>query len=161
MTASKIRTLEELRIVVSDARSSGKRVVFANGCFDLLHVGHIRYLRDAASRGDVLVVAINGDRSVRALKGEGRPLADENERAELIAALEFVHWVTIFNDATVDRLLLELRPDVHAKGTDYTAQSVPERSTVLSYGGTVAIAGDSKDHSTRDLIGTILSKFRS
>lgn len=127
-------------------------MVLANGCFDLLHVGHIRYLEGARQEGDVLVVAINSDRAVRRLKGPGRPLTPQHERAEILSALSCVDYVVIFNDLTVDPLLRQLRPDVHAKGTDYTKETVPERETVLSTGGRIAIVGDPKDHSTRDLL---------
>jgi len=158
MTRSKIVSLDALKNIVAEARSCGRRVVFANGCFDLLHVGHIRYLRDAASRGDLLLVGVNGDASVQHIKEVGRPLQDQAERAEIIAALEMVDWVIVFEEDTVDPLLHSLQPDVHAKGTDYTVDTVPERDTVRAYGGVVTIAGDSKSHSTRDLIRTILSR---
>ena len=140
-------------------RASGHKVVFANGCFDLIHAGHVRYLEAAKEMGDLLIAGINGDTSVTALKGAGRPLQPEAERAEIIASMECVDYVLLFNAPTVDAILKELRPDVHAKGTDYTKESVPERETVLAYGGQIAIAGDSKEHSTKDLIQTILSKF--
>ncbi len=153
---AKIKTVGELRESVRGARAAGRTVVLANGCFDLIHVGHIRYLQGAAKLGQVLVVAINSDESVRALKGAGRPLQSESERAEMIASLECVDHVVVFDTRTVDPILLEIRPDVHAKGTDYTSESVPERETVLSYGGRVAIVGDPKDHSTKDLIKSIL-----
>ncbi len=154
----KIKTLPELQELILQARSSGKKVVFANGCFDLIHVGHIRYLQDAKTRGDILLLAINSDASVGALKGSGRPLQSERDRAEILASLECVDYVVIFNDMTVDQLLLTLQPDIHAKGTDYTSQSVPERETVLSYGGRVEIVGDPKRHSSRDLIADIVAK---
>ena len=136
-------------------------MVFANGCFDLIHVGHIRYLQNARSLGDILILGINRDRSVRLLKGEGRPLQNEEERAEILASLECVDYVLLFDAPTVDAILERLRPDFHAKGTDYTAESVPERETVRAYGGSVAITGDPKDHSSRDLIKTILARFHS
>lgn len=154
----KLRSLEQLKEVVRREKERGRAIVFANGCFDLLHVGHIRYLRGAREEGDFLVVGINSDSSVRALKGPDRPLMPEKERAELVAALEMVDAVVIFDDGTVDSLLLELRPEVHAKGTDYTADNVPERDTVLGYGGRVAIVGDPKDHSTRDYLHQIKSR---
>ncbi|MBN2338087.1 MAG: adenylyltransferase/cytidyltransferase family protein [Acidobacteria bacterium] len=156
----KTRTLPELAGIVSHLRAEGRTTVFANGCFDLLHAGHVRYLAAARALGDILIVGINSDASVRKLKGEGRPLQPESERAEILAALECVDHVVVFDTPTVDPLLRELRPDIHAKGTDYTEESVPERETVLSYGGRVAIAGDPKNHSTRDLIAVILSRFR-
>lgn len=140
---------------IRDLQRAGKKVVFTNGCFDLLHVGHIRYLTDARSRGDVLVVALNSDASVRRLKGADRPIMPEQERVEILAALVPVDLVTIFEDATADRILARLRPDIHAKGLDYTELTVPERATVLAYGGQIVIAGDPKDHSTRDLLERI------
>ena len=140
-------------------RSQGKRLVLANGCFDLLHVGHVRYLRAARALGDVLVVALNADASVRRLKGAGRPLIPVAERAEVVAALADVDAVVVFDDDRADGLIAQLRPDVHAKGTDYTEQSVPERGTVEAVGAQVAIAGDPKTHSTKDLIATILDRF--
>jgi rfaE bifunctional protein nucleotidyltransferase chain/domain len=137
-------------------RRAGRTIAFANGCFDLLHVGHVRYLQGARAEADRLVVAINSDSSTRALKGEGRPILDERARAELVGALACVDYVVIFDDPTVDRLLNLLKPDVHCKGTDYTLDTVPERATVRAYGGRVAIVGDPKDHSTR----TLLAKLR-
>lgn len=136
-------------------RAAGRTVAFANGGFDLLHVGHVRYLEAARREADVLVVAINSDASVRAAKGEGRPVLDESARAELVAALRCVDYVTVFSDATVDRLLTLLKPDVHCKGTDYTVDTVPERDTVRAYGGRIAIVGDPKDHSTTQLLSRL------
>lgn len=136
-------------------RAAGLTVAFANGGFDLLHVGHVRYLEAAKREADRLVVAVNSDASVRGHKGDGRPILDEDARAELVAALRCVDYVIIFSDATVDRLLTLLKPDVHCKGTDYTVDTVPERETVLSYGGRIAIVGDPKDHSTRDLLAKL------
>lgn len=155
----KIKSIQELKKVVSQHRASGRKIVFANGCFDLFHAGHIRYLESARALGDVLIVGINGDACVVRLKGEGRPLQPESDRAEILASMACVDYVLMFDTLTVDGILRELKPDVHAKGADYTEESVPERETVLSYGGRVAIAGDPKDHSTRDLIQTIISKF--
>jgi D-glycero-beta-D-manno-heptose 1-phosphate adenylyltransferase len=149
---SKLKTLAELSQIAEEARRAGKVVVFANGCFDLLHVGHVRYLQAARRQGDVLIVALNADRSVRKLKGEGRPFMPGSERAEILAALEAVDHLLLFEDDTVDRLLLEIRPDVHCKGTDYTEETVPERETVRSYGGRVAIVGDPKERSTREYL---------
>ena len=140
-------------------RAQGKRVVLANGCFDLLHVGHVRYLAAARALGDALVVAINSDASVRRLKGAGRPLMSAPERAELLGALAVVDAVVIFDEDTVERLVGLLRPAVQAKGTDYTEATVPERAAVVAAGGRVAIAGDPKDHSTKDLIRVILERF--
>jgi rfaE bifunctional protein nucleotidyltransferase chain/domain len=140
---------------VREARAAGKSIAFANGCFDILHVGHVRYLDAAAQEADVLVVAINDDESVRALKGENRPILGAEHRAELVAALRAVDFVVIFPEPTVGPLLLALKPDVHCKGTDYTTESVPERDIVKSYGGRIAIVGDPKDHSTRELLQRI------
>jgi rfaE bifunctional protein nucleotidyltransferase chain/domain len=157
----KIRSVEDLQAIVSQVRAGGQKVVFANGCFDLLHVGHIRYLQNAKALGDVLVVGVNSDAGVTVLKGPGRPLQPQADRAEVVASLACVDYVLVFDAPTVDGILKELRPDFHVKGTDYTEENVPERETVQAYGGQVAIAGDPKDHSTRDLIKVILSKFRS
>ena len=139
----------------ADARRAGRSIAFANGCFDLLHVGHVRYLAAAAREADLLVVAINDDDSVRTLKGGGRPILSAADRAELVAALRGVDYVVVFGDPNVERLLLLLRPDVHCKGTDYTVETVPERAVVQSYGGRTAIVGDLKSHATRELIAKI------
>jgi rfaE bifunctional protein nucleotidyltransferase chain/domain len=136
-------------------RAAGKRIVLANGCFDLLHVGHVRYLAAARALGDVLFVGINGDAAVTRLKGPGRPLMPADERVELLAALRPVDHVVVFEEDTADRLVALLRPDVHAKGTDYTERSVPEAASVQAVGGRVAIVGDPKEHATRDLIARI------
>jgi|SRR5436190_5059439 len=149
---------DELIEAVGVERRRGRTIAFANGCFDLLHVGHVRYLQAAAGEADVLVVAINDDRSVALLKGPGRPILPAADRAELVAALRGVAYVVIFPEPTVTPLLLALQPDVHCKGTDYAPDTVPERDTVRSYGGRVAIVGDPKDHSTRDLLARIASK---
>ena len=148
----KLVTLERALELREEARIQDKSVVFTNGCFDLLHVGHIRYLVGAADEGDILFVALNSDRSVRTLKGDGRPLFPAQERAEIISALECVDAVLIFDDSSVDRLLRQLRPNVHAKGADYAPDTVPERETVKAYGGRIAIVGDPKDHSSADLL---------
>ena len=140
-------------------RREGKRLVLANGCFDLLHVGHVRYLEGARRLGDVLLVGINSDRSVARLKGPGRPIMTAEERAELVGSLAAVDGVVIFDDDTADALVRALRPTVHAKGTDYTAESVPEGAAVREAGGRVAIAGDPKQHATRDLIRLIADRF--
>ena len=137
---------------VQEARKSGARIVLANGCFDVLHVGHVRYLEGARELGDVLVVGINSDEQVARLKGEGRPVLPADQRAELVASLESVTYVTIFDEPTVEELLLALKPDIHTKGTDYTEDTVPERAVVRSYGGRVAIVGDPKDHSTSSIL---------
>ncbi len=157
----KIKSTEELKAIVSGLQASGQKIVFANGCFDLLHAGHIRYLQSAKSLGDILIVGINSDAGVKALKGEMRPIQHEKERSEIIASLECVDYALLFDTNTADAILEELKPDVHAKGTDYTEGTVPERETVRRYGGRVAVVGDPKDHSTESLIKTILSKFRS
>ena len=152
---SLILTREELSERIASARASGERIVLANGCFDVLHVGHVRYLAGARELGDILVVGINSDEQVAIQKGAGRPVLPAMERAEIVAALESVTYVTIFDEPTVEQLLLALKPDVHAKGTDYTAESVPERDVVRSYGGEVAIVGDPKDHSTTEIIARL------
>jgi rfaE bifunctional protein nucleotidyltransferase chain/domain len=150
-----IPTREELAQRVASARSSGARIVLANGCFDVLHVGHVRYLAGARELGDILIVGINSDEQVAIQKGPGRPVLPAMERAEIVAALESVTYVTIFEEPTVEQLLLTVKPDVHAKGTDYTTDSVPERDVVRSYGGLVAIVGDPKDHSTSAIIAKL------
>ncbi len=146
---------EQVRALGERLRREGRRVVFANGCFDILHVGHVRYLQEARQCGDVLVVGINSDRAVAALKGAGRPILPEEGRAELVAALESVDYVVIFDGLTAAEILLDLLPDVHCKGTDYTTESVPEREVVKSFGGAVRIVGDAKNHSTRELLAEI------
>ena len=145
----------ELIDAVARDKAAGRTIALANGCFDLLHVGHVRYLQSAAAEADRLVVAVNDDRSVAALKGLGRPVQPAADRAELVAALRGVDYVVVFNDLTVERLLILLKPDVHCKGTDYTIDSVPERAVVLSYGGRTAIVGDPKQHNTRELLARI------
>src|SRR5215210_1739695 len=150
--ASRILDRNRLIARVAIARKHGARVVLANGCFDILHVGHVRYLEGARALGDLLVVGINSDEQVRVLKGEGRPLIPERERAEIIAGLRAVDFVTVFKEPTVETLLRAIRPEIHAKGTDYTEDSVPERDVVRSYGGRVAIVGDPKDHSSTEMI---------
>jgi rfaE bifunctional protein nucleotidyltransferase chain/domain len=156
---SRVLDVEGARAVAAAARAAGRRVVLANGCFDLLHVGHVRYLEEARALGDVLIVGVNSDPAVRRLKGPGRPLLPAAERAEMVAALRAVDHVVVFDEDTADRLVGLLRPAVHAKGTDYTADTVPERQSVLAAGGEVAIAGDAKRHSTRDVIAEIVSRF--
>lgn len=140
---------------VARERAAGRTFAFANGCFDLLHVGHVRYLQGAAAEAERLIVAVNSDVSVRGLKGPGRPVLPEADRAELVAGLRGVDYVVVFGDSTVERLLTLLKPDVHCKGTDYTVESVPERAVVAAYGGRTAIVGDPKDHNTRELIARI------
>ena len=153
------RVLERNRLIarVAIARHSGARIVLANGCFDGLHLGHVRYLEAARALGDVLIVGVNADESVRALKGEQRPLVPERERAEIIAALRSVDFVTIFPEFTVEALLLAIRPEFHAKGTDYTEDTVPERDVVKSYGGRVAIVGGPKIRSTSEMLKAVIS----
>jgi D-glycero-beta-D-manno-heptose 1-phosphate adenylyltransferase len=152
--AEKIVTRDQLFELVAADRRAGLTIAFANGCFDLLHVGHIRYLQAASLEADRLIVAVNDD-TTAAAKGPGRPILKAIERAELVAAVRGVDYVTIFSEPTVAPLLEGLRPDVHCKGTDYTVETVPERATVLGYGGRIAIVGDPKDHSTRDLVARI------
>jgi D-glycero-beta-D-manno-heptose 1-phosphate adenylyltransferase len=140
---------------VSELRAKGLKIVLTNGCFDVLHVGHTRYLKGARDLGDVLVVAVNSDLQVAALKGEGRPIMSELERAHVVASLEGVDFVTVFDEPTVEALLLAIKPDIHAKGTDYSEDTVPERDVVRSYGGRVAIVGDPKNHSTSEMISRL------
>jgi rfaE bifunctional protein nucleotidyltransferase chain/domain len=158
MSDGKIFSRAELRARVELWRRAGERVVLGNGNFDLLHVGHVRYLRGAKELGGKLVVAINSDESVRALKGEGRPVMPALERAEIVAAMADVDAVVIFSELDVRALIREIRPDIQAKGTDYTAESVPERDVVAEYGGRVAIVGDSKDHSTSEILRSRLGR---
>ena len=155
LLAAPILSRADLILRVEAERSAGAKIVLTNGCFDLIHAGHIRYLGGAKQLGGFLVVGINSDQQVRSLKGNGRPYISEAERAEIISALRFVDAVTIFDEPTVDELIDAIRPDIHAKGTDYTTDTVPERERVRSYGGTVAIVGDPKDHSSTDLIKVI------
>lgn len=154
-TPAKILKLSEIVELVREARSRGNTIVLANGCFDLIHVGHIRYLRGAAELGDLLIVGVNSDRQARSLKGETRPFMPEAERAEVIAAIGAVDAVTIFDTPTVEELIRAIRPDFHAKGTDYTVDTVPEREIVRECGGVVAIVGDEKDHSSTGLISAV------
>src|SRR5580693_5611854 len=157
MSNSKILERQQLRTCVEEWRRAGERIVLANGNFDLLHVGHVRYLRAAKELGGKLVVAINSDESVRTLKGTGRPIMPAEERAEIVAALADVDAVVIFPELDVRALIGEIRPDIQAKGTDYTENSVPERDTVAEYGGRVAIVGDAKQHSTSEIIRSRLT----
>src|SRR5258708_19125213 len=153
--ASKLVARDVLREKLAEHKRRGQRIVFANGCFDTLHVGHIRYLEGARREGDVLVVGVNADSSVCNLKGPGRPVLDEHARAQLVAALRCVDYVVLFAELNVGALLEELRPDVHAKGTDYTADTVPERAVAARLGIRVPIVGDPKDHSTHQLLASI------
>jgi len=152
-------TVDEAAALAERLRAAGKRIVLANGCFDLLHVGHVRYLHGARALGDILFVGLNSDAAVRRLKGPGRPLLPIAERAELLAALRDVDHLVVFDEDTADGLVTRLRPHVHAKGTDYTPESVPERASVRAVGGRVVIAGDPKAHSTRDVIARIRERF--
>jgi len=156
MMNAPILSESDLAAALDRERAAGRSIAFANGVFDVLHVGHVRYLQDAARVADVLVVAVNGDVSVRMLKGEGRPVMPEGERAEIVAAIRGVAYVTVFNERSPARLLQTLKPDFQCKGTDYTAESVPEAEVVRSYGGKVVIVGDPKDHSTT----AVLEKLR-
>jgi rfaE bifunctional protein nucleotidyltransferase chain/domain len=156
----KVLVRDALVEAIAGERARGRTVALANGAFDLLHVGHVRYLEGAAQEADVLLVAINDDSSVRALKGAGRPIMDDASRAELVAALRCVDYVVVFPELTVGPLLELLKPDVHCKGTDYTVETVPERAIVAAYGGRTAIVGDPKDHSTRDLIARAAGQSR-
>jgi rfaE bifunctional protein nucleotidyltransferase chain/domain len=153
--ADRILSRADLIARVLAARQSGAKIVFANGCFDMLHVGHIRYLQGAKALGDLLVVGINSDSQVAVLKGYGRPIMTDTDRAEMVASIGAVDLVTIFDEPTVENLLIAIRPDIHAKGTDYTAETVPERDVVRSYGGRVAIVGDPKTHSTSEILDKV------
>lgn len=152
---SRILSREQLVDLVTAARALGAKIVFANGCFDVLHVGHVRYLASARALGDLLIVGVNSDDQVAIQKGAGRPILPSTERAEIVASLDSVDYVTVFGEPTVEQLLLALKPDIHAKGTDYTEETVPERDVVRSYGGRVAIVGDPKDHSTSSLLSRL------
>jgi D-glycero-beta-D-manno-heptose 1-phosphate adenylyltransferase len=152
---SKIVTREDLKALVQERKKQGQTIVFANGCFDLLHVGHVRYLEAARHEGDILIVAVNSDASVRSLKGAGRPVLQEDARARLVAALRVVDYVVVFTEPSVASLLQDLRPDIHAKGTDYTADTVPERAIAEKLGIRIAIVGDPKNHSTRAMLVTL------
>jgi D-glycero-beta-D-manno-heptose 1-phosphate adenylyltransferase len=157
----KLKTLSELKPLVENLKSRGKTIVLANGCFDLLHVGHIRYLQESKQQGDVLIVGLNSDRSARNLKGANRPILDQNGRAILLCGLECVDYVVIFEDDTVDRLLIELKPHFHCKGSDYTPDTVPEKEIVKIYGGSTSITGGEKVQSTRWLFEEIKRRYSS
>ncbi|MEW5807231.1 MAG: adenylyltransferase/cytidyltransferase family protein [Acidobacteriota bacterium] len=156
----KILPISRLRRVINQEKRRGKKIVLANGIFDILHVGHVRYLEDAKKLGDILVVGINSDASARELKGRGRPIMNEEERAEIVAALSSVDYVTIFGEENAVPLIQTIKPHFHCKGTDYTEETVPEREAVLHHGGRVRITGDPKDHSTTYLLSRILGKKR-
>lgn len=155
MSSAPIVDRESMVSAIGEARVAGRPIILANGCFDLFHVGHIRYLEGAKALGGFMVVAINSDRQVRGLKGDGRPFMPDSERAEIVAALRAVDLVHIFDEPTVEEVIVAIRPDIHAKGTDYTADTVPEREIVARYGGRVAIVGDPKDHSSTELIAGV------
>jgi len=157
----KLYSLAQLTKIIEGQKKKGKQVVLANGCFDLIHIGHIRYLKESKKKGDVLVVALNSDSSVRKLKGKGRPILNENERAEIISSFSFVDYITFFNEEKVDKVLLSLKPHVHAKGSDYTEETVPEKETVQDYGGKIAITGGPKVKSTSKLIEKIAAKIKN
>lgn len=154
----KLVSLEQLSQKVNKLKKAGKKLALANGCFDLIHVGHIRYLREAKEKGDLLIVAINSDMSVRQIKGNNRPILSQMDRAEIVSSFEFVDFVIIFDEPTVATLLYALKPDIHCKGTDYTPKTVPEKEVVKKYGGEISIVGDPKQHSSKDLINHILAK---
>ena len=156
----KLYSLSQLKKIVSEHKKRGQKIVLANGCFDLIHVGHIRYLREAKKKGDILVVALNSDASVRKLKGKGRPILNQKERAEIISSFSFVDYLTFFNETNVARVLLALKPDFHAKGSDYTVETVPEKQTVKEYGGKIAITGGPKIKSTSQLIKEMALRIR-
>jgi rfaE bifunctional protein nucleotidyltransferase chain/domain len=154
----KLYSLSRLKTLIQAEKNRGKRIVLANGCFDLIHTGHIRYLREAKQRGDLLVLALNSDSSIRRLKGKGRPILDQQERVEILSTFSFVDYLTIFSEDNVEKILLALKPDIHAKGSDYTKETVPEKETVKSYGGSIAIVGGDKINSTSQIINRIVSQ---
>jgi rfaE bifunctional protein nucleotidyltransferase chain/domain len=156
----KLHSLEQLTKIIREHKQKGEKVVLANGCFDLIHVGHTRYLKGSKDEGDVLVVALNSDSSVRELKGKGRPILQEKERANIISSFDCVDYVIFFDELDVEKILLALEPDIHAKGSDYTENTVPEKETVKQYGGTIAITGGPKVKSTSQLIKEIASKIK-
>jgi len=155
----KLLSLEQLTQEVKKLKKADKKLVLANGCFDLIHVGHVRYLREAKEKGDVLIVAINSDKSVGQIKGNKRPIFSQTDRAEIVASFEFIDFVIIFDEPTVATILNVLKPDIHCKGTDYTPETVPEKEVVKKYGGEISIVGDPKQHSSKDLIKRILAKY--
>src|SRR5262245_56950826 len=156
---SKVKDISELKPLIEKQKQEGKKIVFANGCFDVLHVGHVRYLNDAKSLGNVLIVGLNSDSSVRKIKGDGRPVLDQHARTTILSALESVDHILIFDDDTVDRLLMELKPHLHCKGSDYTPDTIPEKDTVKQYGGANSITGGEKVQSTRWLFEEIKRRF--
>lgn len=156
----KLYTLSQLTKIIQEHKKRGQKVVLANGCFDLIHVGHIRYLKESKKKGDVLVLALNSDSSIRKLKGEARPILNQIERAEIASSFYFVDYITFFDEPNVEKVLLALKPDIHAKGSDYTKETVPEKETVKQYGGAIAITGGPKIKSTSELIKEIASKIK-
>jgi rfaE bifunctional protein nucleotidyltransferase chain/domain len=156
----KLYTLSQLTRIIQEHKKRGQKVVLANGCFDLIHVGHIRYLKESKKKGDILVLALNSDSSIRKLKGEGRPILNQKERAVIASSFYFIDYITFFNEPNVEKVLLALKPDIHAKGSDYTEETVPEKETVKGYGGTIAITGGPKIRSTSQLIKEIASKIK-
>jgi len=156
----KLHTLSRLTRIIQEHKKRGQKVVLANGCFDLIHIGHIRYLKESKKKGDILVLALNSDSSIRKLKGEGRPILNQKERAVIASSFYFIDYITFFNEPNVEKVLLALKPDIHAKGSDYTEETVPEKETVKGYGGTIAITGGPKIKSTSQLIKEIASKIK-
>lgn len=156
----KLYTLSQLTKIIQEHKKRGQKVVLANGCFDLIHIGHIRYLKESKKKGDILVLALNSDSSIRKLKGEGRPILNQKERADIASAFYFIDYITFFDEPNVEKVLLALKPDIHAKGSDYTEETVPEKETVKGYGGTIAITGGPKIKSTSQLIKEIASKIK-
>ncbi len=156
----KLYTLSQLTKIIQEHKKRGQKVVLANGCFDLIHVGHIRYLKESKKKGDILVLALNSDSSIRKLKGEGRPILNQKERAVIASSFYFIDYITFFDEPNVEKVLLALKPDIHAKGSDYTEETVPEKETVKGYGGTIAITGGPKIKSTSQLIKEIASKIK-
>jgi rfaE bifunctional protein nucleotidyltransferase chain/domain len=156
----KLYTLSQLTKIIQEHKKRGQKVVLANGCFDLIHIGHIRYLKESKKKGDILVLALNSDSSIRKLKGEGRPILNQKERAVIASSFYFIDYITFFNEPNVEKVLLALKPDIHAKGSDYTEETVPEKETVKGYGGTIAITGGPKIKSTSQLIKEIASKIK-
>lgn len=156
----KLYTLSQLTKIIQEHKKRGQKVVLANGCFDLIHIGHIRYLKESKKKGDLLVLALNSDSSIRNLKGEGRPILNQKERADIASAFYFIDYITFFDEPNVEKVLLALKPDIHAKGSDYTEETVPEKETVKGYGGTIAITGGPKIKSTSQLIKEIVSKIK-
>lgn len=157
----KLYSLSQLKKIIQEHKKRGQKIVLANGCFDLIHLGHIRYLKESKKKGDILVVALNSDSSVRVLKGKGRPILNQKERAEIISSFSFIDYITFFKENNVEKVLLALKPDIHAKGSDYSEETVPEKETVKGYGGSITITGGPKIRSTSQLIKEIASKARN